>query len=48
MSAHINRGVALLSLFRFREARTAFDSALELNPSLKDVMLANIAQVHIE
>jgi protein O-GlcNAc transferase len=48
VSAHINRGVALLSLFRFREARTAFDSALELNPSLKDVMLANIAQVHIE
>ncbi|MDG2243060.1 MAG: hypothetical protein P8L66_06155 [Rhodospirillaceae bacterium] len=46
--AHINRGIALVSLYRFSEAKKSFSEGLRINPALKPVVLGNMVLLHGE
>lgn len=43
---HINRGTALVGLYRFAEARKEYELALELKPELKHVVYGNLILLH--
>lgn len=46
--AHINRGIALVSLYRFSEAKKSLSEGLRINPALKPIVLGNMVLLHGE
>jgi protein O-GlcNAc transferase len=48
VKAHINRGIALVALYRFAEAKRAFLLASDIDPGWNPVALANTVLLHCE
>lgn len=48
VKAHINRGIALVALYRFAEAQRAFSLASDIDPGCKPIALANTVLLHCE
>ena len=48
VKAHINRGIALVALYRFAEAKREFSLASDIEPRCKPIALANTVLLHCE